>query len=112
VRDRKYKPWKPREKALLGKAPDRLVARKLGRSVRAVTFARQAAGIACFREYQPWTAAEITKLRAVPVVQFQNSLPALVRDLKRSAAAIRSRHRRELGLWENPKAALARRLAA
>lgn len=109
---RTYKRWTAKAKSLLGTAPDRVIARRLRRTLRAVQFMRQHLGIEAFKAFRPWPESDLAVLRKVSLVEFTSRLPALVKQFKRSAASIRSRHRRELGLWTTPKQALARSLAA
>jgi len=55
------KPWSDRELRLLGRRPDREVARRLRRSLNAVKLKRQKLGIAA-TEQPRWADAEIALL--------------------------------------------------
>src|SRR4030042_4696576 len=50
--------WAPREIRLLGTAPDRVIAKRLGRSYRSVQVGRKRRGIPAFCPQKNWTRAE------------------------------------------------------
>jgi hypothetical protein len=54
-----WKPWTPKEKALLGKMPDGEVAQLTGHPVRAAKATRRKLGIPCFNpKNRPWLPEE------------------------------------------------------
>ena len=61
-----FNPWEKWELALLGKQPDSAVARKIGRSLEAVSRMRKVQGIPALRARPKWTAREDALLGKFP----------------------------------------------
>jgi hypothetical protein len=85
--------WRPEEIALLGSAPDKVIAARLGRTVKAVRTRRQMVGI-LRRPYRAWQPHEIELLGTAPDVE-------IAARLDRSEWSVNTQ-RRKLGIPRFP----------
>src|SRR5262245_40950488 len=74
--------WTARELKLLGRVPDSVLARRLGRTIKAVVAEREFRRVALVTPSRRWTAREIRLLGTMPDLE-------VARRLRRNPSSIR-----------------------